>query len=255
MLTIAILPLLAAGSPAVPAWLFPWKEEVAYQYTWRLNRQSSSGATGAAERPHGTTTFTLTWNESKTAVKCDAKLAFAYGSAKLDAVFSDIYDPELRPRLYVSRVTGGRPGKMGGGVGVNAVFDWEKREVRILLGTRKKDPVRTMTIPAEPFRLCGTQAFHHWALFVPFLDVTKKSTVKAITPGILEYLNLIFTPDGTEETRGVEATRLDFTANGRSGVLYKGTIWVGPSKRLLRYQQRLPDGLLDIWITPESMER
>jgi hypothetical protein len=255
-MSILFLLLTASGTPASPAkavdtpWPLPWKENVSYEFVWHLTKTSSATD---REGPNGTTTFSLRRDPKRPRITCKAELRFRDGAATLNCRFFSVYSADLRPRFFASRTSGGRPGNTGGGVGTTAAFG--DTAIAVRRGASKKATTDRVAVPEEPFWLYGHQAIHHWAIFLPFLDTAPGSlapaapkTMKVFMPDILRFITITFTPDGTEETRGVEATRWKFNAEG----LFSGKVWLGPDRRLLRYQQRLPDGHLDIWIKKKT---
>jgi hypothetical protein len=231
-----------------PRWLLPWKEHVTYEFAWYLSVDSSRKDSG---EPDGRTTFTLTWNKNKTGIECPADLDLNQQGSLLKMSFFTIFNLELKPAFYVSRViketTGGAAG--GGSAGVVAAF--REKDISVRLGTNKNQKTEHIPRPTDPFWLYGHQAIQHWAVFLAFLDPAKPSSVKVFMPDILRFITITFSPEGPEEIRGMTATRLAFNAEG----LFSGRVWLGPDRRLLRYEQRLPNGSLNIWIQEKAKSR
>ncbi len=241
----------AKSSRKLRPWPLPWKQDVTYEYDWFLTKKAGK----PSGRPNGTTSFTLSWDQQRAAITCKAEFAFQDGYSFLGYRFYSIFTRTLRPVLYASRAGGGVGPKAGGGAGVTAHFGADK--IKVQLGVSTKSPRQEFPIPRETFWLYGHQAIHHWAIFLAMVDLKPTSldsrapiTVKTFMPDILRFVDITFTNNGTEEVKGITASRLKFNAER----LFTGTVWVGPDKRMLRYQQNLAEGRLDIWFKGERKE-
>jgi len=243
----AVLVLFLAADSAPPAgkapkWPLPWAPEVPHVYQWYMTTASEP----PGPEPNGTTTFTLQWDRRKQAIISKGDLNFRTKGSALRGRFFTLFDPDLKPVLYVSRFAGTTAGRRTGAAGVNAAFG--PKTIRIRLGTSSKSPVEKLPAPKVRYWLYGHQAIQHWAVFCSTLKRTEPSTITVIVPDILRFVRISFTPDGTEEIRGTKAFRLKFQAEG----LFNGTVWIGPNGRLLRYRQVLPNGTLNIWLKAEE---
>lgn len=228
----------AAPEGAEPPWpLCPWKPGVPYQFDWYMSTTSGGNA------PCGKTVFKVSWNAEKSGLECTGELVFSRQGAGLKGRFFTLLAPDLRPAFYMSRFVGGDKDRSGGDAGVTAAFG--PKEIVCKLGTAKSSKPQHVPVPPERFWLYGHQAIQHWAIFLTALDPANPAPMKVFMPDHLRFLTITFSPEGTEETRGTVATKLAFSTE-----LFAGTVWLGPDRRLLRYQQRLPNGALDIWIAP-----
>ena len=226
---LAVLGFLGADAPkdATPPWPLPWKEGVSYELTWY------------EKEPLGKSVFVCRWSDDKKSIVCKGKLDLGGRVGRLEGEFATVFAPDLSPKSHVGVF---KTSDKGIGAGVAAAFTPE--EIRVTLGLAKDAPVKKLTPPKERYWLYGHQAIHHWAIFLTAVDTQKPSVLKVCMPDFLQFCDIAFTPEGTEEIRGVTATRLAFNAQG----MFQGKVWVGPDKRLLRYQQKNSIGFTEIWV-------
>lgn len=231
---------LAVGEvpPAVasPAWLLPWKDGVGYEFLWYEDQLV------------GKTSFRFDRAPDGAGIICKSTLEFSGRGSHLKGKFTTAFDPTLAPRAYMSSFSGGIGGRHGRGAGV--IMGVHPDEIRVNVGATGKGPQRSFPVPRERYWLYGHHAIQHWAVFATAIDRSQKSTLKVFMPDFLRFASIVFTPQGTENIRGRNATRLDFDVEG----LFAGQAWIDADGRLLRLRQPRADGALDIWIHTDSLK-
>lgn len=255
LLHILILPGLNA-SEKIPDYLkkplnnkapaplkLPWKNGVSYTYTWHLLNQET-----------GKTTFNLSWKDKTDLIACKATLTLKKAGSEIEGLFLSTYNKKMQPISFTNGFLGKLSRHASGHSGL--VTHFTKDAIKIKVGSLEGD-TKTIPKPDKPFFLSGGHAIHHWALFMPAVDKTKKSAISLFMPSISEFVEVTFTPEGKENTRGKEAVRMAFNAlhaKNRQRLFY-GTVWVGPEGRLLRYRQPNQDGALEVWLHPDCLKK
>ena len=240
LFTSLLLLYTANTQPPNYKWPLPWKENVAYEFEWYEGKLV------------GKSRFQLSWSPDRAVIACKGSLTFFGRDSYLTGTFSSAFAPDMSPLLHVSRFKGGTAGISGGGAGAIAAFT--PSEIRVKLGTTKDGLKKTFPRPKDTrFWLCGHQAIHHWALFLPMVDTEKPTTISVFMPEFLGFATIALTPEGKEETRGTMASRLAFRLQGSTAGTFSGKVWLDQQGRLLRYQQKHQRGTLDIWIREENL--
>ncbi len=246
--------LLVCLSSATPAeaphtpWPLPWKPDITYKYIWYFQNEEK-----------GFSTFTLHHDKKKKRITCQGELSHSDKVSNLHGWFISVYKENMEPASYMSGFSGKQGVQKGGDAGIIAFF--KDKEIVLQYGNLKGKK-ETFPRPEEKFYIYGHHAIHHWAFFTPFIDRDKKTIVKVFTPDLRfssdkeELVSLTFTPEEKERTRGLDATRLSFTAetSKKGNLLFSGKVWIDPKGRMLRYQQTSNLGVLNIWIAKESLK-